>query len=151
MKMSDRKYGVMKGSIGDAPYNWTTGGTAGRLLAEFRDKRRFVGFRCPACGKVYVPARDICGECYEDLEEEPVKVGPQGEVVSFTIIREANPESPAEVPYALGVVRMDGADTGIVALLLADEKDIGVGMRVAPVWREERTGHMSDLRGFAPV
>lgn len=149
--MAERKYGVMKGHIGDAPYNWTTGRTAGRLLTEFRDNQRFVGFKCPKCGKVYAPAKDICGECYAALEEEAVEVGPEGEVVSYTIVREANPESPAEAPYTLGIVKMDGADTGIIALLLAGEKDIAVGMRVKPVWNEERVGLMSDLKGFAPA
>ena len=149
--MAERKYGVMKGHIGDPPYNWTTGRTAGLLLTEFRDNCKFVGFKCPSCGKVYVPAKDICGECYVELSEEALEVGPEGEVVSYTIVREANPESPAEAPYALGMVRMDGADTSIIALLLADEKDIAVGMRVKPQWKEERVGHMNDLEGFAPA
>lgn len=149
--MAKRKYGVKVGHIGDPPYSWTTGRTAGRLLQEFRDNQRFVGFKCPSCGKVYVPAKDICGECYVDLEEEALDVGPDGEVVSYTIVRDTNPESPVEAPYALGMVKMDGADTSIIALLLADEKDIAVGMRVQPQWNKERVGHMSDLKGFAPA
>jgi len=149
--MAESKFGVMKGHIGDAPYNWTTGRTAGRLLEEFRDNQRFVGFKCPSCGKVYVPAKDICGECFIELSEEALEVGPEGEVLSYTVVREANPESPAEAPYALGMVKMDGADTSIVALLLADEKDIAVGMRVKPRWNQERVGHMNDLEGFTPA
>jgi uncharacterized OB-fold protein len=151
MDMAKRKYGVKVGHIGDPPYNWTTGKTAGRLLTEFRDNQRFVGFKCPSCGKVYVPAKDICGECFVELSEEALELGPGGVVISYTIVREANPESPAEVPYALGMVKMDGADSSIVALLLADEKDIAVDMRVKPVWNKERVGHMNDLKGFAPV
>ncbi|MDY6796539.1 MAG: OB-fold domain-containing protein [Actinomycetota bacterium] len=146
--MAEEKYGVMKGHIGDAPYNWTTGKTAGRLLQEFRDNRKFVGFKCPGCGKVYFPAKDICGECYVPLEEEPVEVGPEGEVISYTIVREANPESPAEAPYVLGMVKLDGADTAVIGLLLAGDKDVQVGMRVKPEWKEERMGHFSDLEGF---
>lgn len=151
MDMAESKFGTMKGHIGDPPYNWTTGKTAGRLLQEFRDNRRLVGFKCPGCGKVYLPAKDICGECYMELSQEPLEVGPEGEVVAYTIVREANPESPAEAPYALDMVKMDGADTSIIALLLADEKDIARGLRVKPRWREERRGHMSDLEGFEPA
>lgn len=142
---------MIKGDIGDAPYNWTTGGTAGRLLAEFRDNARFVGFKCPECGRVYLPARDVCGECYRELDREPIEVGPEGEVLSYTVVREGNPEAPADTPYALGIVRVDGADTGLVALLLAEEEEIEVGMRVKPVWRRKRAGLFSDLEGFAPA
>lgn len=104
----------MEGRI-PMPYNWTTGRSAGRLLEAFRDERRFLGFRCPRCGKVIIPAKDICGACFVPLEEEPQEVGPQGIITTFTVVRESHPASPAEAPYILGAVRLDGADADLIA------------------------------------
>ena len=59
---------------------------------------------------------------------------------------------PQEPPYALGIVKLDGASTGLMHLLGEVEMDsIRVGMRVKAVFRDVREGNYLDIRYFKPL
>jgi len=51
------------------PYEWSIGLYGSRFFQEIREKRRFLGIRCPKCQKVLVPPRRICGPCFQKLDE----------------------------------------------------------------------------------
>jgi uncharacterized OB-fold protein len=56
------------------------------------------------------------------------------------------------VPYAVGVIRLDGADTGLVHLVGdVDINRLRNGIRVEPVFSAERKGHILDIRYFRPI
>jgi uncharacterized OB-fold protein len=56
------------------------------------------------------------------------------------------------VPFGYGVIFLDGADTGFLHLLYEyDEAQLAEGLRVEPVFADERTGHMLDIKYFRPV
>jgi hypothetical protein len=57
-----------------------------------------------------------------------------------------------EPPFAYAVIRLDGADTGLVHLLgEVKPEEIREGMRLKAVFAEERTGKMLDVKYFKPV
>ena len=43
------------------PYEWSIGLYGSRFFKEIREHRRFLGIRCPSCGKVRVPPCRIRG------------------------------------------------------------------------------------------
>ena len=80
---------------------------------------RILGQRCPACTKVYVPPRQVCGPCYTEMTEL-VPVASEGKIVSFTILRfqfldpetgEILPRTDADPVQRGAVIKVGGAST----------------------------------------
>ncbi len=128
---------------------------AGRMGSRFyialRDKQKILGARCARCNKVFWPPRSTCGVCFSELTET-VEIGPLGTVETFTIVTYSEPVQPRKSPFIYAVIRLDGADTGMAHFL--DEVDfekVHIGMRVRPVFAEERKGNILDIRHFKPI
>jgi len=85
--------------------------------------------------------------------EEWVELKDTGTLTNFTIIRYSVPSiQPMEPPFAVGIIQLDGADTGFTHLLgEVDFKELQMGMRVKAVFSENRKGHLLDIRYFKPV
>ena len=133
------------------PYNWWVGDTGTRFFLSLRDERKILGTRCPKCDKVFVPPRKSCGRCFCP-EMEWREVGPGGELVTYTVPRYREPIHPAESPFAHAIVKLDGADTGLVHIVAEfGTRQLKSGMRVEAVFREERQGNILDIHHFKPV
>ena len=133
------------------PYRYSMGVTASRFFREIRDNQRIMGFRCPQCNVVFVPPRTTCGRCFSQLQEW-VEVGKQGTLETFTQVRYSTPVQPATAPFYYGIIKLDGADTGL-AHMVGDltGKEPRIGMRLQAVFKEDRKGNMLDIRYFKPV
>ena len=108
------------------PYRLTPGKSTGTFLAELAG-RRIMGTRCTRCGRVEVPAQDVCRCGHDGLER--VQVGEHGTLQGFT----QTPE------YTLSLVRLEGADVDLMHRLVGDPPSGSgweVGMRIAAVWAE---------------
>ena len=136
----------------EQPFRWAAGVYGSKFLTELRDSKRFVGVKCPQCGKVYVPPRRVCGPCYVELTEL-VPVSDQGELITYTVVSfgfvDPSTGKQKPVPYGYAVIKLDGADTYL--LHFVDETDpakLKAGARVKAVFEEERTGSMLDIKYF---
>lgn len=134
------------------PYRYSVGRAGTRFFTELKERRRFFGQRCGKCRRVYVPPRPVCGPCFEPLSEW-VEVGPPGTLSAFTILRFAfiDPETgkTKPVPYVYAFIRLDGADTCFQHFMRYDaQRPPKIGMRLAPVFEEIRTGTLRDVRHF---
>jgi uncharacterized OB-fold protein len=127
-------------------------GKMGSLFyVNLRDHQVIVGVRCPKCNKVFWPPRSTCGKCFSELTEV-VEIGPLGTVETYTLVTYSEPIHPRQAPFVYGVIKLDGADTGITHFI--DETDfekIHIGMRVKPVFAGERKGNILDIRYFKPI
>lgn len=112
---------------------------------------RILATRCVECQINYVPPRNTCQRCFALLDEW-VEVGPEGELLTWTVVRGHVPLAPAEPPYAIGVVKLDGADTGLVHLVAGCEAaELKSGMRLEAVFARDRKGNIGDIAHFAPA
>ncbi|MFC1823183.1 Zn-ribbon domain-containing OB-fold protein [Thermodesulfobacteriota bacterium] len=135
----------------DSIYSYTAGTTRSKFLTELRDNQKIVGTRCPDCNRVLVPARSICVKCFANLKDF-VEVGPSGTVSTYSVIHTSQDFYPLDPPFALGVIQLDGADTGFVHFIgEADPEAIETGIKVEAVFNEERTGSILDIKYFRPV
>lgn len=141
----------------ELPYIWAIGRTGARFFKEFKNKR-IMGTRCPKCNRVLVPARKFCPRCLVDTEEQ-VEVSDKGRLRTCTICYYSYPGQPRDPPYAIGVIDLDGADTGFMHFVggvdlskfeEAKEK-LRAGVRVEAVWKEKREGNILDIEYFRPV
>ncbi len=136
-------------------FHWHLGYYWSKFLAELRDNKRFMGVKCPECGWVYMPPRQVCGKCYVEMNEW-VEVGPEGVLEGFTIVRfpyvDANNGGMKQVPFTSIWVTLDGANTRMMHFgNVYDEKELEVGMRMRAVWAEERTGSIHDVAYFEVI
>jgi uncharacterized OB-fold protein len=84
--------------------------------------------------------------------EEWVEVSHEGILESYTIVYKSEPIHIVDTPFALGIIKLDGADTGMVHRLgETDFKKIRIGMRVRAVFNEGRKGDIRDIKYFKPV
>ena len=133
------------------PNIYSAGAVGSRFLTELRDSKRIVGTRCPACNRVYVPARSVCKDCFGQLDEW-VEVSDKGTVLSYSVCHQPNPVQPVEAPLVYGIIQLDGADTGLVHMLgELDFEQLRIGMRVQAVFKEERAASILDIKYFKPL
>jgi uncharacterized OB-fold protein len=133
------------------PYRYSMGATTSRFFIEIRDNRKIMGIRCPQCDVVFVPPRTTCGRCFSQLHEW-VEVGNQGTLETYTQVRYTTPAQPAAAPFYYGIIKLDGADTGLAHLVGGLKgQEPSIGMRLRAVFREDRKGNMLDISYFTPV
>jgi uncharacterized protein len=120
-----------------------------RAIAE----GRLVGQRCPACGKVYVPARGTCPVDGLALTEV-VELPDTGIVTTFCIVNVPYPGQRVTPPYVASSVLLDGADIAFGHLILGCEaSEVRMGMRIKAVWkpRDQWDTTVENIDHFAPT
>ncbi len=128
----------------------------GQALETYIDglkDKKILGIKCPACDKVYVPPRTVCGCCHKKLDTY-VEVEQQGTLENFTVAHvtiEGGEIKDAE-PYVIGMIKLKGADSLLSAVVKGVAVDkVKTGIRVKAVWKEETQGSYSDLAYFEPA
>lgn len=137
----------------NVPYHWWAGETAGKFFVSLRDEEKILGRKCNACGKVFSPPRKMCPDCYIETHEW-VELGPEGELVSFTVARRKLASIPKdrETPVVFGLVKLDGATTSMLHFIDgAAPENVRIGMRVKAVFAKERSATIKDISHFEPV
>ncbi len=129
------------------PFCYSAGRVTSRFLVGLRDESVIYGIRCPSCGKIYVPPRSICGECLTKTQEW-VELSGEGIVESYTEVQYKETVHPREAPFSIGLIKLDGADTGMVHLL---SNEVEIGTRVRAVFSNSRKGHILDISHFETV
>ncbi|MBI4575052.1 MAG: AMP-binding protein [Planctomycetes bacterium] len=129
-------------------YRYSYGGQS-RFFREVLEHRRLLGSRCTTCGKVYLPPRTACGDCYAATEWVPL--GDRGTVRTFTTVHYATSDFFRRVPFVCAYVQVDGADTLYLAnVVMDDPRAARVGMRVRAVFLDDPRGDAGDF-WFEPV
>jgi len=142
--------------IADMPYKYHAGFYYSRFLKELRDNKRIVGVKCPKCGKVYVPPRIVCRDCFVTMKEF-VPVSSRGTLLAFTVTNfpytDTTTGEPRKIPYTAAYINLDGCDSNIVHCLdETDERKMKAGMRVQAVFNEKRTGdYFHDIAHFSTI
>lgn len=142
---------IQKGRI-KVPYTWAAGEVASKFLIGLRDERKIYGLRCSKCGTVFVPPKKLCTRCFIPMSEWK-EVSDEGVLETFTIVHYGEPSiHPVKPPFAYGIIRLGGADTGLVHLIgEADLPSLKEGMKMKAVFREERRGSYLDIKYFKPI
>jgi uncharacterized OB-fold protein len=135
----------------DSIFSYDAGAIRSRFLTDLRDHKKITGMRCPKDNIVYVPVRSVCLKCFSNLTEF-VEVGQTGTLTTYSIVYRPQPYYPVETPFVYGIIKLDGADTGLVHFVNeVDPQQVRAGMRVEPVFKEERVGSVLDIKYFKPV
>lgn len=125
-------------------YTRSVGPVVGRFFAGLRD-RRIEGVRARD-GRVVVPPVD-------DVDDpEWVEVADTGVVTTWAWVDNPRRDQPLDKPFAWALVKLDGADTGMLHVVDAgDASKMSTGMKVRVRWRDERAGDIFDIECFEPA
>jgi len=133
------------------PYTWSVGKTNSRFLRELRDNKKIFGIKCGECSRVYIPPKKQCPHCFIQ-NEEWIELPGTGQLASYTIRRYESRAVPQNAPDIYGLIKLDGADNGIVHFLSEVEHDsLEIGMKVEAVFKDKREGHILDIEYFRPT
>lgn len=103
-----------------------------------------IGEVCPHCeGKIF-PPRDVCPHCGEEARDAYTFSG-QGEVYSYTIMRDAPTGFEGTVPYTVAIIKLEEGPMVTAQLTDVDEEQVEIGMPVEMVTRRIRSD--GDERG----
>jgi uncharacterized protein len=150
MPTTDTRDGPLSAPL-DISFDYTR--SLGPVLSEFMSAladRRILGSRS-ADGRVHVPPAE-----YDPVTFSPpaelVAVGPGGTVLTWSWQPRPREGQPLGRPFAWALIRLDGADTGLLHAVDAGAPDqMRTGMRVRPRWAAERSGHIRDIECFVPA
>jgi uncharacterized OB-fold protein len=111
-------------------------------------EQRILGIRSGE--RVLCPPLEWDPETGAELaHDELVEVGPAGTVTAWSWVGTPTEQHPLDHPFAFALIQLDGADTTLVHVVDAGSIEaMATGMRVAPRWGEDRTGHITDLAAF---
>ncbi|MGD2247277.1 MAG: Zn-ribbon domain-containing OB-fold protein [Candidatus Methanofastidiosia archaeon] len=132
----------------EAQYVYTSGVAGDKFFNELKNGK-ILGTHCKKCGKVYVPPRMYCEECFVELDDW-VTVDNTGVVDTFTVVHVDRDENPLDEPEVWGVIHMEGTDGGFVHKLNVSPDDIRIGMPVKAVFKskKDREGRITDIKYF---
>ena len=139
-----------------ALYKVTLGETYARFLEGMKQKK-IVGNVCPSCKGLYVPPRPFCDRCLEQTTEW-VETDGIATLVTFTVTCVKVPGLPEVYPVT-GMIKVGNSVTNFLHFVDGIEYEepselvdkVKVGMKLRPVWKEQRTGDILDLDYFEPV
>jgi uncharacterized OB-fold protein len=132
-------------------YTRSVGPVLGRFMTALRDGR-IVGVK-GVDGRVLVPPQEydpVTSDAIGANDADWVEVGPAGRVVTWSWVSEPRVGKHAlDRPFAFALIRLDGADTPLLHAVDCGSPDgIATGARVAPRWRSDRVGKITDIECF---
>ncbi len=152
----------MEGNVGQGlvprvaiPLNPDFSWSVGNWMEQFFDglkEGKFMGSKCPACGRVYLPPRMICERCFVKAEDW-VELPDTGTVETFTVasikVADNGDLEDLQSPEVIAMVKHDGADTCLAARLEGD--NAAVGMKVQAVLNTAAENVLDILSAYRPV
>jgi len=67
---------------------------------------KLVGGKCKKCGKVHLPPRPLCDNCFSK-EFEWIELPQNGKLLTYTVIHVAPMQFQGMAPYAVGIVQLE--------------------------------------------
>lgn len=137
-----------------AKFAWSAGIAIGKFLEGLK-KGRIIATTCSKCGRIMVPPRIYCENCFKPTDGWKY-VKDTGTINTYSISYLAADASRLKEPILVAIVDMDGASEGMGIIHKLGEvnpKEVKFGMKVKAVWKppEERVGAITDIKYFRPI
>ncbi len=101
-----------------------------RITNEAGAEGTLIGFRCCDCGVTVFGSATFCQSC-TSFEVEPVDLGTDGTLFSYTIVRIPPAGWPGQVPYILGQVELPSGPQVLAEVIDCEQSDLTIGMPVS--------------------
>ncbi len=138
------------------PYEVVLGDVYAKFLNALKQKK-IIGNVCPKCKGLYIPAKSYCEICFE-APTEWVETDGSATLQTYTVTYVKFRGLP-EPPHITGIIKVGNSLTNFLHFVsnvhcedpTALEENLKIGMKLRPVWKEERVGDMFDIAYFEPI
>ncbi len=94
---------------------------------KFMQQSKLMAGKCTKCGKIHLPPRPLCDNCYSQ-EFEWLEISGKGTLLTYTIIHIAPPQFQALAPYTVGIVELENGLKLPGTISGATQEQLRVGM-----------------------
>jgi uncharacterized OB-fold protein len=91
-------------------------------------ERKLMGGKCKKCGKIHLPPRPLCDNCFSK-DFEWVELPQKGTLLTYTIIHVAPTQFQGMAPYAVGIVQLENG-INIPGMIRAAPEQMKIGMQL---------------------
>jgi uncharacterized OB-fold protein len=131
------------------PFSRTVGPVQSAFLTGLREGV-VLGVRA-VDGRVLCPPAEYDPTTSDELTDL-VELEETGTVATWSWEPEPRPNQPLDRPFAWALIRLDGADTGLLHAVDAGSPErMASGMPVRIRWNDQRVGSITDIACFEPV
>ena len=100
------------------------------------ESRKLIASKCSQCGFVWLPLRPTCSKCYSSTDN--FELSGEGEVLcSLELVSPPPQLAHVQSPVASSLIRLDGADTCIKAMVVSKHGVFAKGTRVRAEFMNE--------------
>ena len=97
---------------------------------KFLAQGKLMAGKCQKCGKIHLPPRPLCDNCYSQ-EFTWTEISGKGKLVTFTVIHIAPQQFQAMAPYAVGIVELENGLKIPGMITDATQEQLQIGMTLA--------------------
>jgi uncharacterized OB-fold protein len=97
---------------------------------KFLSQSKLMAAKCQKCGKIHLPPRPICDNCYSQ-EFTWTEVSGKGKLLTYTVIHVAPAQFQALAPYMVGIIQLDSGLKLPGMISGVSESQVKVGMELA--------------------
>jgi uncharacterized OB-fold protein len=92
---------------------------------------KLLGGKCRKCGKVHLPPRPVCDDCYS-REFDWTEIPSKGKLITYTIIHIAPAQFQSMAPYAVGIVQLENGLKlpGMIRGVPAEQVRVGMDLAI---------------------
>jgi len=92
---------------------------------------KLLGGKCTKCGKVHLPPRPLCDNCYSK-DFEWLEIPTRGKLLTYTVIHIAPAKFQSMTPYTMGIVQLgdDLKIPGMIKGLVPEQLKIGMDLKM---------------------
>jgi uncharacterized OB-fold protein len=96
-----------------------------------------VALKCSACGRIFIPPKYVCPNCYSSNFTE-IALSGEGEVQTFTTIYVPPSKFKDEAPYDVAVVKLKEGAHVLARIVRGKNEKVEIGSKV--VFVEKKNG-----------
>ena len=98
---------------------------------KFLAQGKLMAGKCLKCGKIHLPPRPLCDNCFSQ-EFEWMEVSGKGKLLTYTVIHIAPPQFQAMAPYAVGIVQLENGlkIPGMISGVAHEQLKIGMKLTI---------------------
>ena len=94
---------------------------------KFCGHGRLMAVKCSKCGRLLVPPRMLCPDCYSS-NFQWIQLSGRGKLQTYSVVHIAPKAFASEAPYTIGIVRLDEGVSLPGRILLNKGQEVEVGM-----------------------
>jgi uncharacterized OB-fold protein len=96
---------------------------------KFLRQGKLMAGKCLKCGKIHLPPRPLCDNCFSQ-EFEWVNVSGKGKLLTYTVIHVAPQQFQALTPYAVGILKLENGlkIPGMIQGLPIEQLEVGIDL-----------------------